>query len=1036
MIKKLLFLVSLFVSTINIAQVTIDFEDFESGDLSLTNWTCGGGDCSIANDNYTVKLTSGGSPDQYAIFSDSYDLSAYASVDVTFDFVTSDYSGTDDFYLEYTIDDGANWTKVPTTNGFDVNVDFTDGVAECSKKVTISGPFTTTTSFKFRSSANGDNANIVYLDNIIIEGIGASTVIIDSEDFDGGDLSLTNWTCGVGNCSLANDNYTVKLTSGGSPDQYAIFSDSYDLSAYESVDVTFDFVTSDYSGTDDFYLEYTIDDGANWTKVPTTNGFDVNVDFTDGVAECSKKVTILGPFTATTSFKFRSSANDDVNNIVNIDNIKIEANGSVSPTEGILAGADWYYLDDGSNQGTAWRANGFVDSSWSSGPALLGFGTINDEEEAVAVNTVLGYGADEDDKYRTYYFRKEFTIADKSLYNSIDLEAVRDDGMVVYLNGVEVWRDNITGTVDYLTFADNSMNDENESDWIVKNIASTLLVNGTNTIAVEIHQINATSSDLSFNFKLTPSTAMVGAATVDRGPYLQLGTPTSVIVKWRTTTATDSKVNYGTALGSLNSSESNEALTTDHEITLSNLSPSTIYYYEIANASNILVPQESELYVKTSPVHGTKQFVRFWALGDAGTNGQSAYGTQAKDVRDAYYNYVNGTAISPRPVASSNIGQTDMMLFLGDNAYDNGTDAEFQRAFFEVYPTMLKNTVAWSTRGNHERDKALYYQMYANPTAGEAIISGGGVASGSEEYFSFDYANIHFIVLESYDLENDATQHAWLEADIAATNQDWIIAFFHHPPYTRGTHNSESEQDLIDVRANFVNRLEAGGVDLILNGHSHAYERSYFLHGHTGNMASFNSSTHTVGLNGDGDGKLDGNGAYKRIASNPEDGAVYVVTGSAGKTGTFINGGVAGTNNLDHPAMYTSQNQLGSSVVEIEDDGSGGQNLHLKFLSDTGAVDDYFTINKSSTELSTLSTNTYEVDNKLIKLFPVPANSFINVHINTDESLQKVEFYNVVGNLVKVSKEKTINVRTLNTGMYMVQIITNKTRYYKSIIIE
>jgi hypothetical protein len=317
--------------------------------------------------------------------------------------------------------------------------------------------------------------------------------------------------------------------------------------------------------------------------------------------------------------------------------------------------------------------------------------------------------------------------------------------------------------------------------------------------------------------------------------------------------------------------------------------------------------------------------------------------------------------------------------------------------------------------------------MHTFPTAGEA----GGVASGTEEYYSFDYANIHFIVLESFYEENNATQHAWLTNDINSTDQDWIIAFFHHPPYTKGSHDSDSEQDLIDVRANFLNRLEAGGVDLVLNGHSHSYERSYFINGHYGLSGTFDSSDdtaantdHTVGTNGHLSGQADtSDGAYmKPLAQN--EGAVYITTGSAGKvTGTLTK----------HNAMYEYLYQLGSIVLEIESDGGTGQNLNVKFIRETGAIDDYFTIHKTGI---TLSTNTYEVDNSLIKLYPVPANNFINVEIKTDEILQKVEFYNTVGSLVKVSTEKNINVRSLNTGMYLVQIITDKNRYYKSIIIE
>ena len=80
---------------------------------------------------------------------------------------------------------------------------------------------------------------------------------------------------------------------------------------------------------------------------------------------------------------------------------------------------------------------------------------------------------------------------------------------------------------------------------------------------------------------------------------------------------------------------------------------------------------------------------------------------------------------------------------LGDNAYFSGTDQEYQAAVFDTYPTILRNTFLWSTRGNHEVNEPVYYGAFTLPTAGE----GGGLASGTEAYYSFDYGNIHFIAI-------------------------------------------------------------------------------------------------------------------------------------------------------------------------------------------------------------------------------------------------------------------------------------------------
>jgi hypothetical protein len=131
--------------------------------------------------------------------------------------------------------------------------------------------------------------------------------------------------------------------------------------------------------------------------------------------------------------------------------------------------------------------------------------------------------------------------------------------------------------------------------------------------------------------------------------------------------------------------------------------------------------------------------------------------------------------------------------------------------------------------------------------------------------------------------------------------------------------------------------------------------------------------------------------------------------------------------------MYASLNQLGSCVLEIEDDGSNGQNMNVKFITDSGAINDYFTINKSGL---TLSTGSNELGSNDIKVYPVPANSLLNIDINQGETLKNIKIFDAVGKMVKETSNKQINVSTLNAGMYIVQIITDKGEHFKNIIIK
>jgi hypothetical protein len=424
---------------------------------------------------------------------------------------------------------------------------------------------------------------------------------------------------------------------------------------------------------------------------------------------------------------------------------------------------------------------------------------------------------------------------------------------------------------------------------------------------------------------LLSAETVMAVPSIVRGPYLQNGTPDAVTIRWRTNEATTSKLWYGTSLAALDQTATDSNLRINHRIRVSGLTPARRYYYQIGTTDEtILAGGDANHFFVTSPNVGSTEPVRIWVLGDSGTANDDA-----RSVKDAYLEL------------AANEEQADIWLMLGDNAYDDGTDQQYQNAVFDMYPEILRNKVLWPTRGNHERTNAsgsVYYNIFELPQGGEA----GGLASGTEHYYSFDYANIHFVCLNSEEtgLSQDpaSAMYQWLEEDLADTEQQWIIAFWHHPPYTKGSHDSDDLGDgdgrLVFMRENALPILEAGGVDLVLAGHSHCYERSYFLNGHYDFSNTFNAGLHVVQAGG---GRNDGGGAYQKFGN---DGAVYVVAGSSGKT----SGGP-----LNHRAMFLSANRLGSLVVDVDDD-----RLDARFLREITAptqVDDYFAIIPFSLEL-------------------------------------------------------------------------------------
>ncbi|MEL6591960.1 MAG: metallophosphoesterase family protein, partial [Bacteroidota bacterium] len=271
-------------------------------------------------------------------------------------------------------------------------------------------------------------------------------------------------------------------------------------------------------------------------------------------------------------------------------------------------------------------------------------------------------------------------------------------------------------------------------------------------------------------------TSFAFGQTIVRGPYLQMLSDDQVVVRYRTSTPVPTEVQAGTNLGVFTESYSDATTTTEHEAVFTGLSADTRYYYAITQNGNPLLGVNSNRYFQTAPTTGSKQAIRAWILGDCGTGNNNA-----RSVRNAYYNYVGSQ-------------HTDLMLMLGDNAYPNGTDAEYQGAVFQnMYEALLARTPLFPTQGNHEfyngytsstSGNGPYYDIFTLPTSAEL----GGMASGTEAYYSYDYGNVHFISLDSHDSDRSPTgpMLTWLQNDLAMNQQEWIIVYFHHPPYTKG----------------------------------------------------------------------------------------------------------------------------------------------------------------------------------------------------------------------------------------------------------
>jgi hypothetical protein len=692
----------------------------------------------------------------------------------------------------------------------------------------------------------------------------------------------------------------------------------------------------------------------------------------------------------------------------------------------VTLGDKWSYAQGDTVAGD-WTSSSYGIDTWPIDTALFGYGNS-------VQKTTLDYGSDPDNKPLTWYFRKSITITDLAKMNNLILEGKIDDGFVAYINGVEVYRQNLpSGPINPTTVA----NSVAENPMVYTVIPSSVLQLGDNIICMETHQSSITDPSMMFDAKLTATYYTDG---IIRGPYLQSATTSSVVIKWRTLQSTTSRVKYGTTAGNLLSQVDSTVTTRDHEVKITGLTANTTYFYQIENTTGyVLKAEDPKLYFQTLTTD-LNQPLQIWVTGDAGRITE-----YQRNMRDAYVQYI-GT------------NHTDAWLLLGDNAYNDGTDEEYQFSMFEnMFEDIMTHTVIWPAPGNHDLDKydpvlknAPYFDIFVVPTLGEA----GGLASGTESYYSFNIGNVHFISLDSYDTPRDSLQAmgVWLKQDLEANTLPWIVAYWHHPPYSKGSHDSDDINDskernpsgrsrLFEMREQIVPLLEKYGVDLVLTGHSHCYERSYLINGHYSTSDEF--YTRACIVNGKKSGKKNDHQAYVKNptdATYPNIGTVYAVVGASGETSATTT-----AFNTYEVFYFSSIAQTGSMVLSIEKD-----TLTAKYIYADGTIADEFSIVKDPNQVMSkvLSiTNKPIVDAHVLKVIPNPASKEMTaqVHLKNTQSVT-MRIVNMQGHeVIRVCTDKTLNagqnqltsnLESLPIGTYVVTMEMDGKIYSAKLIKE
>ncbi|GAB1308224.1 hypothetical protein KH5_09070 [Urechidicola sp. KH5] len=460
--KKILSTGLLLLSFVTIiSQTTIDNENFNTG---WGIWNDGGGDCfrvdgNGPNGSWSINLQDN-SGNASAMTSNNIDISSYIAIDFTFDFRAVGMETGDDFWIRYF--DGATWhTVAALSSGTDFNND-----TNYTRTVSLNASsyvFSPNARFRIQCDA-GTNNDDIYLDNIHIKGytLSANPEIIVS---------------GLGN----------EIVGDGSNSPDASNNTEFGMHAVLGMPITHTFSIANFGAPD-----LNLTGGAPYVTI-SGDIADFTLSSVPNAAIPSVNTTTFDISFNPTATGLRSAVVTILNNDPDESSYTFNISGSGALIE---AGGVWSYLDDGSNQGTAWYDPTFDYSSWATGNAELGYG---DGDE---VTTVFD-GRINDPNSRTTYYRKSFTVSATDAANAtLVMNAIRDDGMVVYIDGNQVWSNNMPATFDYDTDATGTVAGGDESTWVSKKIINPFTAPGTYEIGVEIHQVTGTSSDTSFNFEM------------------------------------------------------------------------------------------------------------------------------------------------------------------------------------------------------------------------------------------------------------------------------------------------------------------------------------------------------------------------------------------------------------------------------------------------------------------------------------------------------------------------------------------------------
>jgi len=525
-----------------------------------------------------------------------------------------------------------------------------------------------------------------------------------------------------------------------------------------------------------------------------------------------------------------------------------------------------------------------------------------------------------------------------------------------------------------------------------------------------------------------------------------------------------------------------EADYVDYEAVVTGLSPDTKYYYSVGNTGSgsyetdlIFDETNPDDYYFYTPPNSEDSTIDIWVLGDSGKTtddnrsvcGGSSYEDEIMDYKQMRKSFMGASepllvgeptmlgeeeGFNPSDqncyLGSSESGisyeDLDMVLMLGDNTYtyngneldiSEGDDASYGYCVFERFEDALRNLPLFPSIGDHDQDiEDAYLDVFSLPE--------NGVADKLEEYYSFDYGPAHFVCLNS-DKENSGSGSAyfeemarWLAIDLASTTKKWKVVYFQHPPYAAKPNiPCEDKDDDEDynypydcsesaylIAQHIVPIMEEYGVDLVLSGDNHQYQRSHLLKNVDATDPLAIGLSDDQILSNDASPIKSPSSAFYPFDEGEEDGIVYVTAGSSSR--------IDYNSPLDTEVMAVALREIGSCHLQISPN-----QLRLRFVAlDVDEDDDCDGDNADDNENNDEDDdNYYNVADDLVidksdPIYPITERSFGSAVFEGDEDEKNILVegtHRIDGKITVrdgenlIFKEADVSFKDMNSGLYV-----------------